>query len=166
MSEVRSAITRWNGGVVDTELLQRIGLESFNVGWNFFAGQGVPFQVQQRGGQVLKSVKSLIELAGFDDLVEQLFWNLFAGLVVFGIVRKDLRLNRPVLFKCRWELDEISWSRGAGDGRIRHVRKHAVQCVPHLVEQRRHIVKADQCGLPIRWAWNVQAIDDHRLFVK
>ena len=149
-----------------TNLLERFRFKLLDVGRDLFAGQRMPFEIQQRRRQILECFESLVEFLGTDGLVEQGFGDLFPSLLVPCIVGEDLRLNRPVFLERGREFHEITGCRRPRNGGIGHIGKHAMKRMTHFMNQGRHIIKADERRFPSGGTGNVEAVHDHRLFMQ
>ena len=86
-------------------LSQRLLLES--AGIDFLVAGQMKFHIENRCGEILDGCESLIESFRTVDLVNQRLRNRLTGLIMNGVVRKDARLQCPVLVELRRELDEV-----------------------------------------------------------
>jgi hypothetical protein len=75
---------------------------------------------------------------------------------------QHLRHGQPVLVELRRQFDEIARHAGAGNGRIGHVREHAVQRVAEFVEQRARVVEGQEGRLALRRLGEIHRVEDDR----
>ena len=164
MREIGAPVARRYGVKSHTGPLERRGLEPRNLfrGRHFVGSQLVPCLIEQRGGQILGSLESLVEGLGREDLVEQIRRHRFTGLVMQSVVFQDLRPGGPHLVDLRRVFHEVAWHRCAGEVGVAHVRKETVQRVPELMEHRYDLVKGQQGGVPFGRFRYVQVVGDHR----
>ena len=97
MREVRRVIAGRNQRHRDLVALERCRLEGVHVFQSGVGRQGVPRHVEQRRFQVFAEVVALVELLGVLDLIDERLRHRRAGLVVFRVVRKYFRFQRPML---------------------------------------------------------------------
>jgi hypothetical protein len=77
-----------------------------------------------------------------------------------GEFLQHLGLGHPVLVQLRRQLDEVAQHLGAGQALVFHAAQQAVQAMAELVEQRAHVVEAEQRRLPCRAAREVVVVQD------
>ena len=143
--------------------LQLGGLKRACIHRRLGRSDGVPCQVQQCRSQILSRGIALVERLGLANLGDRLCRHRRPGLPVLGVVGQHAGLGGEVLVELRRELHVVARHVGAREQRVAHLRQHAVQRVPKLMEHRRHVVKAQQRRLPRRGLREIADIVDDGL---
>ncbi len=107
------------------------------------AGQ-MQFHVDQRAGQILDRVETLVERLGLLDLVQQFLRHRFARLVMDRELLQDLGRRQPVFVQLRRKLNIVAGHRGSRLRRIIRVAAKSVQRMAELVKQRDRVIPRNQ----------------------
>src|SRR5438045_8807489 len=84
--EIPASIPRRHGRKIDSRLLQRGGFKGQRILWHIRWLELVPSLIEQRGGEVLGRLITLVELLRRNHLVEKLLRNRLSRLVVLDEV--------------------------------------------------------------------------------
>ena len=88
--------------------------------------QRVPVEIEPRRFENLAELITLVERARRLDLVDQGLRDRLARLVLDGVVRQHLRVERPILVELRGKLDKVACYAGPRNGWVRLRGEHAV----------------------------------------
>lgn len=106
----------------------------------------MPLDVEQGGAHQLGGHEALVELAGLDDLVDEILRYHLAGLVILGIVLEHLGHEREVLVHLRGLLHHVAVDVGALKSLVGGAGEHAVEGMAKLVEHGFYLVEREQRG--------------------
>ena len=104
----------------------------------------MPLHVELGGRKNFSHLVALVEVLGALDLVAQLLRHRRTGFVVARIVIEDLGISAQCSLNCDGNSTKSRGRRGSREARIPRIREHAVQRVAELMEQRDHVVEADE----------------------
>src|SRR4051794_32690322 len=113
VQEIGRTITRRHILRIEAALGEGVWFELIDVLPRRGRGQRMPVEIEPRRLERLADLIALIEDTGGQDLPDQLLRDRLLGLVVNGVVREHLRIERPIFVKLRGELDEVARHVGA-----------------------------------------------------
>ncbi len=166
MREVAGPIPRRHGLKGDILACQRLCFKLRGILRQRVCRKRMPLEIHLGGGQHLCQRMPAIKVLRPAQLGFQLRRHSCIRCMMTCVVGKDGGVTAPVFVELRWKLDEVTGDGCAGQARIGHVRKQAVQCVAELVKQRLHFVRGEQTRFALRRLGVVAHIADDRLRAK
>ena len=126
-------------------------------------GDEVHLHVEQRAGEVLDRLETLVEASRRLQLVDQRLGHRLAGAIMAGEAAQRLGpLDSQCSNSCEGSSTKSRATAVPESERIGDVRQHAVQPVAELVEQGPRVVEADQARLAGAAGREIHLVDDDR----